>query len=267
MPLIQVTSGGQRSLLKKKLQVCESQQSCLFVGDQILIFHHNLQINSLKILQFYFLEFFFLILSLIVEVYLWWKLQASLIFLSGRTCTIGGWLNTFLPHCICAIVNEVQVWQNNQPQVRGEMGKVNTQGMAPSGGGEKPVREPRSWQSPPPASGSWREEADDAGVFHVVGGPVSPGVIGGTPLWEWDPRYRLSSPRNAPPGRTPPSRPDTAAYRPGAWNSAVHAHDMPPRRRPGWAGESVDRLPPPTPLSDHQRVSAGIHGTWERCGS
>ncbi len=44
MPLIQVTSGGQRSLLKKKLQVCESQQSCLFVGDQILIFHHNLQI-------------------------------------------------------------------------------------------------------------------------------------------------------------------------------------------------------------------------------
>ncbi len=100
MPLIQVTSGGQRSLLKKKLQVCESQQSCLFVGDQILIFHHNLQINSLKILQCDFLDFFFLILSLIVELYLWWKLQASLIFLSGRTCTIGGWLNTFLPHCI-----------------------------------------------------------------------------------------------------------------------------------------------------------------------
>ncbi len=46
---------------------------------------------------------FFLILSLIVEVYLWWKLQASLIFLSGRTCAIGGWLNTFLPHCIYPI--------------------------------------------------------------------------------------------------------------------------------------------------------------------
>ncbi len=58
MPLIQVTSGGQRSLLKKKLQVCESQQSCSFVGDQILIFHHNLQINSLKILQCDFLDFF-----------------------------------------------------------------------------------------------------------------------------------------------------------------------------------------------------------------
>ncbi len=104
MPLIQVTSGGQRNLLKKKLQVCESQQSCLFVGDQILIFHHNLQINSLKILQCDFLDFF-LILSLIVEVYLWWKLQASLIFLSGRTCTIGGWLNTFLPHCSWHIIS------------------------------------------------------------------------------------------------------------------------------------------------------------------
>ncbi len=70
MPLIQVTSGGQRSLLKKKLQVCESQQSCLFVGDQILIFHHNLHINSKKILQCDFLDLSFLILSLIVEVYL-----------------------------------------------------------------------------------------------------------------------------------------------------------------------------------------------------
>ncbi len=48
----------------------------------------------------WFSGFSFLILSLIVEVYLWWKWQASLIFLSGRTCTIGGWLNTFLPHCI-----------------------------------------------------------------------------------------------------------------------------------------------------------------------
>ncbi len=51
----------------------------------------------------WFSGFFFLILSIIVEVYLWWKLQASLIFLSGRTCTIGGWLNTFLPHCICNV--------------------------------------------------------------------------------------------------------------------------------------------------------------------
>ncbi len=58
MPLIQVTNGGQRSLLKKKLQVCESQQSCLFVGDQILIFHHNLQINSLKSYNVIFFSYF-----------------------------------------------------------------------------------------------------------------------------------------------------------------------------------------------------------------
>ena len=45
----------------------------------------------------WFSRFFFLILSVIVEVYLWWQLQASLIFLRGRTCTIGGWLNTFCP--------------------------------------------------------------------------------------------------------------------------------------------------------------------------
>ena len=55
VPLIQVTSGGQRSLLKK-LQVCESQKSCLIVGDQKLIFHHNLLINSWKILQCDFLD-------------------------------------------------------------------------------------------------------------------------------------------------------------------------------------------------------------------
>ncbi len=71
----------------------------VYIYSGALIFHHNLQINSLQILQCNFLDFF-LILSLIVEVYLWWKLQASLIFLSGRTCAIGGWLNTFLPHCI-----------------------------------------------------------------------------------------------------------------------------------------------------------------------
>ena len=51
--------------------------------------------------------FFLLILSVIVEVYLWWKWQASLIFLSGRTCTIGGWLNTFLPHCFLQHLHKV----------------------------------------------------------------------------------------------------------------------------------------------------------------
>lgn len=42
--------------------------------------------------------FCFHILSLTVEVYLRGKLQASVIFLSERTCTTGGWLNTFLPN-------------------------------------------------------------------------------------------------------------------------------------------------------------------------
>ena len=44
--------------LKKKLQVCESQKSCLFVGDQILILLRNLPINSFKILQCDFLDSF-----------------------------------------------------------------------------------------------------------------------------------------------------------------------------------------------------------------
>ncbi len=60
----------------------------------------------------WFSGFVFLILSLIVEVYLWWKLQASLIFLSGRTCTIGGWLNTFLPHCISSWLPEKNCFAN-----------------------------------------------------------------------------------------------------------------------------------------------------------
>ncbi len=38
MPLIQVTSGGQRNLLKKKLQVCEPAILLVCI-DQILIFH------------------------------------------------------------------------------------------------------------------------------------------------------------------------------------------------------------------------------------
>uniref|UniRef100_A0A8C4RPL8 Poly [ADP-ribose] polymerase n=1 Tax=Erpetoichthys calabaricus TaxID=27687 RepID=A0A8C4RPL8_ERPCA len=54
-------------LVQKKLQVCESQKSCLFVGDQILIFHHNLQINSLKSDNVIF-WIFSLILSLITNV-------------------------------------------------------------------------------------------------------------------------------------------------------------------------------------------------------
>ncbi len=97
-------------VLQKTFDRCHCQQRVYkvlrwnFVIDQILIFHHNLQINSLQNPTMWFSGFSFLILSLIVEVYLWWKLQASLVFLSGRTCTIGGWLNTFLPHCMYTLV-------------------------------------------------------------------------------------------------------------------------------------------------------------------
>ncbi len=52
--------------LQKTFDLCHCQQRVYnkvlrwnFVIDQILIFHHNLQINSLKILQCDFLDFFF----------------------------------------------------------------------------------------------------------------------------------------------------------------------------------------------------------------
>ncbi len=61
---------------RKHLTRCHCQQRVYnkvlrlnFVIDQILIFHHNLQINSLKSYNVIF-WIFFLILSLIVEVYL-----------------------------------------------------------------------------------------------------------------------------------------------------------------------------------------------------
>jgi len=53
--------------LQKTFDLCHCQQRVYnkvlrwhFVIDQILIFHHNLQIHSLKILQCDFLDFFFL---------------------------------------------------------------------------------------------------------------------------------------------------------------------------------------------------------------
>ncbi len=56
--------------LQKTFDLCHCQQRVYnkvlrlnFVIDQILIFHHNLQINSLKILQCDFLDFFIIILS------------------------------------------------------------------------------------------------------------------------------------------------------------------------------------------------------------
>ncbi len=99
--------------LQKTFDLCHCQQRVYnkvlrwnFVIDQILIFHHNLQINSLKILQCDFLDFFsFLILSLIVEVYLWWKLQASLIFFKWKNLH-NWWLTkyVFAPLCVCMCI-------------------------------------------------------------------------------------------------------------------------------------------------------------------
>ncbi len=50
----------------------------------------------------WFSGFFFLFCLSIVEVIPMMTITGPLhSFLSGRTCTIGGWLNTFLPHCMC----------------------------------------------------------------------------------------------------------------------------------------------------------------------
>ncbi len=43
---------------------------------------------------------FFFRFCLTVEGYLWWKLQISSFFVSGKTRKIGSVSNTYLPHCI-----------------------------------------------------------------------------------------------------------------------------------------------------------------------
>lgn len=78
----------------------------LFVGDPILIFHHNLQINSLKILKCDLLELF-----LIIKVYLWWKLLAS--HLSKQENFSNQWVTKylFLPHCILSLIQDIVMWK------------------------------------------------------------------------------------------------------------------------------------------------------------
>jgi hypothetical protein len=46
---------------------------------------------------------FFQMLSVIVEVYLWYKLQTSTCFVSRKTCKISNVSNTCSPHCICIV--------------------------------------------------------------------------------------------------------------------------------------------------------------------
>ncbi len=52
--------------------------------------------------------------------------------------------------------------------------RVNTRVMATSGDDQGEPQRPDLLQSPHPASGSWREKAHDAGVFHEDGGLVCP---------------------------------------------------------------------------------------------
>ncbi len=63
-----------------------------------------------------------------------------------------------------------------------EFVNVNTQVTVPSGGDRREPQRLNSWQSPSPVSGSWREEANDAGVFLEVLGQVCPGGLYGS-LW------------------------------------------------------------------------------------
>ncbi len=108
----------------------------------------------------------------------------------------------------------------DQSQVRGHgkwspKGLVSSPVMPPSGGDRREPQRLDLWQSPPPASGSWREEANDAGAFHVVSGPAFPDGSYGSQWWEKDPECPRRWPRTAPPGRTPPNPPGTELPGPG----------------------------------------------------
>ncbi len=90
----------------------------------------------------------------------------------------------------------------------------------------------RGWirdRAPPPVSGSWREEANDAGVFRGVWGPAFPGGLDGSLRWEKDPRCPPHWPKTVPPGRTPPSPLDTAVSGPGDGSPESPGPDRPPR--------------------------------------
>ncbi len=59
---------------------------------------------------------------------------------------------------------------------------VNTQVTVPSGDDRREPQRLNLWQSPSPVSGSWREEANDAGVSLEDLGQVCPGGLYGS-LW------------------------------------------------------------------------------------
>ncbi len=91
--------------LQKTSDLCNCKQrflyqilSSIFILYQILISCNKMEINYLKIIQCDFLDFFYM-LSLTVEVYLRWKLQISLFFVSGKPWKIASVSNTYLTHC------------------------------------------------------------------------------------------------------------------------------------------------------------------------
>ncbi len=70
--------------------------------------------------------------------------------------------------------------------------------------------------------------------------------------------------RTSPADRTPPSQLDTGGCRPGIWSLENRALCRPPRHPPRKAGGSAAGLPPPSLLSNHQRVWEVIHEMWEK---
>ena len=82
-------SGEQEGFLKNNKQVCESWNSFLMVGDQILMSCNKMQINYLKIVQCDFLDFRFRFRLSQLNCTYDKKLQTSKCFVSGKTCKIG----------------------------------------------------------------------------------------------------------------------------------------------------------------------------------
>ncbi len=150
----------------------------------------------------------------------------------------------------------------DQSQARGH-GKwspkepVSTPVMPPSGGESEGATEAGfvTEPPPPPASGSWREEANDAGAFHVDSGLASPDGSYGNQWWGKDPECPRHWPRTAPPGRTPPNPLGTELPCPGDGSLESPALGTPPRHLWRW-GELRGPQPPlgPPLLSNHQRA-------------
>ncbi len=145
---------------------------------------------------------------------------------------------------------------------------VNTPVTVPSGGDWREPQRLNLWQSPSPGSGSWREEANDAGVFLGVSGMVCPGDLYGS---QWLVRvlvYHQHWAMTVPPDRTPPSPRDTGGVYPDDESPEFLGPGMPPGRRWRWEGLSGHQpfLGPPL-LSDHQRAWARRHERWVRYGN